>query len=72
MSLFSAPKQEVVKEDPAVTAARQRQQVQADAALTQGIQDNLRTTMQSRLQRFGLAPVPGSSPSVTSGFLSPV
>lgn len=91
MSLFGSPKQpaavsvptpapDIPKEDPAVTAARNQAQVQADASVTSGIQDDLRRRMQSRMQRFGLAPAPaatgtpggfgGFRPDVLSGFLT--
>lgn len=78
MSLFSAPKIPAApQEDPAVTAARQRAQAQADASLTSSIQDNLRNQMQARQQKFGLVPTAasvsaGTRPAVTSGFMSPV
>lgn len=89
MSLFGSPKKpdtvvvpapaaDIPKEDPAVTAARKQATVQADAAVTSGIQDDLRRRMQSRMQRFGLAPAApaaatgfgGWRPSVTAGFLT--
>lgn len=79
MSLFSAPKiPDAPKEDPAVTAARQRAQQQADASLTSSIQDTLRASMLARQQRFGLVPTSaasasaGARPAVTSGFMSPI
>jgi hypothetical protein len=77
MSLFSAPKIEAPKEDPAVAAARQRQQDQADTALSLSIQDDLRRKMQARLQSFGLVPTPatataGARPAVTTGFMTAI
>lgn len=77
MSLFSTPKIDVPKEDPAIAAARQRQQDQADAALTGSIQDNLQRRMRARLQTFGLVPTQpgtaaGTRPSVTQGFMQSI
>lgn len=78
MSLFSAPKiPDAPKEDPAVTAARQRAQDQADASLTSSIQDGLRRQMLMRQQKFGLVPTNPSAASsagagLTSSFLKPV
>lgn len=77
MSLFSGPKiPDAPKEDPAVTAARQRAQAQADASLTSSIQDNLRSQMLMRQQKFGLVPTNSSGASsaggMTSSFLRPV
>jgi hypothetical protein len=77
MSLFSSPKiPDAPKEDPAVTAARQRAQAQADASLTSSIQDNLRSQMNARQQRFGLVPTDRSAMTsigsgITSSFLKP-
>jgi hypothetical protein len=73
MSLFSSPSIPAApQEDPAVTAARQRAQAQADASLTSSIQDSLRNQMQARQQKFGLVPMAanpaGYRPAVTSGF----
>jgi hypothetical protein len=78
VSLFSAPKipapQPAPTEDPAVTAARQQAQVQADASLTRSIQDDLRRKTQARLQHFGLVAndiTAGSGrPNVTAGFIA--
>lgn len=67
MSLFSTPK--APEEDPAVKAARQRQQVQSENALTSSIQDDLRRQMQVRLQRFGLVGGNPGGSSLTSGFI---
>lgn len=77
MSLFSAPKIDVPKEDPAIAAARQRAQNQADNALTGSIQDNLQRRMRSRLQTFGLVPTQagstsGARPAVTRGFMQAI
>lgn len=78
MSLFSAPQiPDAPKEDPAVTAARQRAQDQADASLTSSIQDGLRRQMLMRQQKFGLVPTNPSAASssgagLTSSFLRPV
>ncbi len=71
MSLFSAPKIDVPKEDPAIAAARARQQNQADNALTGSIQDNLQRRMRARLQTFGLVATgrnANARPVVTAGF----
>jgi len=80
MSLFSSPKMpEVPKEDPAIAAARVREQQKADTSLTMSIQENLRRKMQSRLRSFGLVQSPAaaavagnSRPSVTSGFMTAI
>lgn len=75
MSLFSGPKiPDAPKEDPAVTAARQRAQNQADSSLTQSIQDNLRQQMQARQQKFGLVATPPRTMNagLTSSFMKAV
>lgn len=77
MSLFSQPKIDVPKEDPAIAAARAREQNKADTSLTMSIQDDLRRKMQARLQRFGLVPnqvssAVGARPGVTSSFMAPI
>ncbi|MEO6022487.1 MAG: hypothetical protein ABIP64_05110 [Burkholderiales bacterium] len=68
MSLFSTPRIDIPKEDPAIAAARQRQQNQADNALTGSIQDNLQRRMRARLQTFGL--VASSRPNASSSTLA--
>lgn len=72
----SAPQPVVPQEDPAVTAARNQAQAQADAGVTQQIQSDLQRRMQSRLLTFGLTPnavaAGGTGPSITSGFMRPV
>jgi hypothetical protein len=72
MSLFSGPSIPAAPvEDPAITAARQRAQAQADASLTSSIKDNLRSQMLMRQQKFGLVPIntpPGGSPAMLANF----
>lgn len=76
MSLFSSPSipapQPPAPEDPSVTAARQRAQAQADASVTQSIQDDLRRRMQSRAVQFGLVPAQPAAmrPNVSPGFMA--
>jgi hypothetical protein len=68
MSLFSGPSiPPAPVEDPAVTAARQRAQAQADASLTSSIQDDLRSQMLMRQQKFGLVPTSPSANSAAMG-----
>lgn len=67
MSLFSG--QSAPQEDPAIKAQRDRQQRQADNQLTGEIQTDLQRRTRSRMQRFGLNPVPSNySPQAGSGF----
>lgn len=62
MSLFDTPS--APQEDPAVKAERDRQQRQAENLLTGEIQTDLQRRTRSRIQRFGLAPIPSDfSPS---------
>ena len=56
----------VPKEDPAVAAARARQEQRADASLTSNIQEDLRRRMRMRLQRFGFVPGTTAAPSAAS------
>ena len=57
MSLFSTTK--APEENPAVKAARQRQETLAANDLTSQIQDDLRRRTRTRLQQYGLLPNTG-------------
>ena len=54
MSLFNTP--EAPKEDPAIAAARQREEQRSENKLISNIQEDLRRRTRLRLARFGLAP----------------
>lgn len=58
MSLFSSPK--APQEDPAVKAARDRQQRLAEDDLSAQIQDVVRRRTRARVQQFGNAPAGGA------------